>query len=821
MENVAQQLRIPGVDDPKRNAFDLLETWLRDTRNGKWLLILDNADDPRVLREPPSTMTGPSLDYASASAKACLDHIPVCDHGSILFTTRSTQAAIQVVDASDIIAVPPMDAQLARVLLQRKLGQKHEEGDMAELVHELEFMPLAITQAATYIRQRWPLCSVRQYLERLLKSDRSKMRLLDANSADLDRHHGSSRSILLTWRISFEHIRQLRPSAADLLSLMSLFDRQAIPASLLKERIAVELSGFAEESNQSTVTESGSFHSSDFRGKAEEDGCREESEHDDDEDKLEDDLATLLSYSFIAVTSNKGEFEMHRLVQLAAQAWLHDQGELSQWQMRLTVNLDKAFPIAVYPNWTLCQSLFPHVKLASSFGFKESPVSARWAALMYRAACYLQAIGIAGDAERMALLSAKARQAALGLEHEDTLSSMEMIALCQKDQGHLNDAESQQTVVSKSRDQVLGRKHPTSLTSASHLAAIYWHQGKWLEAMELEKQVLSTRECLLGMEHSDTVMSMEKLASMQRGQGLWTEAEKLEVHVITRRKSALGPEHPDTLMSMGNLGSTYRHQGRWSEAEKLEIHVMNRRKIVLGQEHPDTLMSMGNLASTFRHQGRLIEAEKLCVLVLRTSELVLGNDHPSTLKSMTNLASTYCCQERFTEAETLELQALKIRTKILAREHPCTLQSMSHLALIYRHQGRWAEAEHFGWQVMATRIRLLGEQHPVTLSCMDNLASTYRHQRRLVEADELGKYVLRTRSRTLGEEHPSTLTSMENVARTLKASGLEAEAFGLIQICATLSVKRLGQEHPRAVTRSRLRQHWIFEKAQEILPVKH
>ena len=38
---------------------------------------------------------------------------------------------------------------------------------------------------------------------------------------------------MATWQISFEHIRQERPSAAQLLSLMSLFDRQGIPYHLL------------------------------------------------------------------------------------------------------------------------------------------------------------------------------------------------------------------------------------------------------------------------------------------------------------------------------------------------------------------------------------------------------------------------------------------------------------------------------------------------------------------------------------------------------------------------------------------------------------
>jgi hypothetical protein len=35
-------------------VFQLLRNWLLDSKNGKWLLILDNVDDARYLVEPPS-----------------------------------------------------------------------------------------------------------------------------------------------------------------------------------------------------------------------------------------------------------------------------------------------------------------------------------------------------------------------------------------------------------------------------------------------------------------------------------------------------------------------------------------------------------------------------------------------------------------------------------------------------------------------------------------------------------------------------------------------------------------------------------------------
>ncbi|KAK1807294.1 hypothetical protein LTR12_018360, partial [Friedmanniomyces endolithicus] len=77
---------------------------------------------------------------------------------------------------------------------------------MAEkLAAALEYMPLAIAQAAAYIKKRAPRCSVEQYLVKFEKSDRSKTSLLNANSEELRRDSEAKNSIILTWQISFEH----------------------------------------------------------------------------------------------------------------------------------------------------------------------------------------------------------------------------------------------------------------------------------------------------------------------------------------------------------------------------------------------------------------------------------------------------------------------------------------------------------------------------------------------------------------------------------------------------------------------------------------
>ena len=803
VQYVVDQLKIPGRDDPKANVFKLFEAWLRDQRKGRWLLILDNADDARFLREPPSTGNGATSDgHACTHQRACLDYLPVCDHGSILFTSRSRHAATQLVDDGDVVAVPPMNEEHARTLLEKKLGRQHDGGDISELARELEFMPLAITQAASYIQQRGALCSVRQYLERLRKNDKSKMSLLDQDKGNHRRDKEASNCIVLTWQISFEHIRQVRPSAADLLSLMSFFDRQAIPESLLKERSAAQYADITRETARSPVNDD---HGSDSNSFGEDGDSSSEISFDDN---FGNDVTMLLGYSFIAVTTDVASFEMHRLVQLATQRWLEAEGQLERWQQQFVMSLEAAFPTGDYEDWAICQTLFPHAKSALRLRFRESGAPLRWAAVMYRAAWYALSRGSARDAEEMARCSRKVRARDLGQHHTDTLASTAMVALSRKDQGRWGEAEELEVQVMETTKRLLGEEHPDTLTSIANLASTYWNQGRWGEAEELDVQIMEMRKRVLGEEHPSTLKSMGNLASTYRNQGRWGEAEELFMQVMETTKRLLGEEHPDTLTSMGNLALTYMHQGRWGEAEELFVQVMETTKRLLGEEHPSTLTSMGNLASTYWNQGRWGEAEELDVQVIETRKRVLGEEHPDTLTSMGNLALTYMHQGRWDKAKELFVQVIETTKRVLGNEHPDTLTSMANLASTYRNQGRWGKAEELFVQVIETTKRVLGEEHPSTLTSMGNLALTYLHQGQWDKAEELFVQVMETRKRVLGNEHPDTLTSMANLAHTQRALGNDRSAFELMRSCAALSSQILGPNHPHTNDRHLYEQEW-------------
>jgi tetratricopeptide (TPR) repeat protein len=615
-----------------------------------------------------------------------------------------------------------MDKPSALALLRKKLGSQVDSSEIVELAAVLEYMPLAIVQAAAYISQRLPRYSVARYLDEYKKSERKRTSLLNYDKGQLRRDWEARNSIIVTWQISFEHIRQTRRSATDLLSLMSFFDRQGIPEEVLRDQ------GKQEDSNsnqQGKKAEDVGIDEDDDRSQS---SVSDESE----DDAFEDDVVALRSFCFISDETDSTTFEMHALVQLATRTWLAANGELERWKQQFVSSLSAAFPTGEYENWAVCQKLFVHAKMAVAQKPEDKSSLVEWATLLYRAAWYAWQRGNAVDSERLALESMKAQQKVLGEEHRDTLSSMGMVGLARS----------------------LG--------------------GRWREAAEIEVKKMNASKTVLGPDHPNTLSSMANLAMTYSNQGRWEDAEMLQVEVLKTSKTKLGADHPDTLNSMANLTSTYWNQGQWKDAEKLEVDVMKTSKTKLGADHPDTLSSIANLASTYRNQGRWKDAEKLDVEVLETSKTKLGADHPSTLTSMASLASTYRSQGRWKDAEKLDVEVLEARKTKLGADHPSTLTSMANLALTYESQGRWKDAEKLDVEVLEARKTKLGADHPQTLTSMHNLAFTWRSLGWSAEAIALMQQCVQQRQQVLGDDHPDLVSSLQ-VLEQWEAKEAEAE----------------------------------------------
>lgn len=368
---------------------------------------------------------------------------------------------MRLVDERDLISVEPMDEVDAPELFQKKIGHTDTDAgddgdDASKLLDALEYMPLAIVQAAAYIKRRAPRCSVAKYLEEFQKSEHKKVKFLEFEAGHFHRDWEAKNSILTTWGISFDHIRLVRPSAADLLSLMSFFDPQGIPEYLLR--------------------------------------CRAETEACDDydadslDDAFEEDIQTLRDYLFISVTgTSPSTFQIHHLVQLATRTWLKTHNQLEDWKAQFIKNLSIEFLVDKGKDYEKLSILFPHARAALVQQPTTNDALDKWAALLCNAAAVYAGAMVhhMTDAEDMAEKAVETRKTLRGPDSPSTLQSMIVLASIYGEQDRLDKAETLGKEVLDKCTRVLGEEDERTILSMANLAATYANQGRMQEGHDL------------------------------------------------------------------------------------------------------------------------------------------------------------------------------------------------------------------------------------------------------------------------------------------------------------------------------------------------
>jgi hypothetical protein len=161
---IAKGLKLPGCNSADTDILKLVKISLEKPESGNWIMVIDNADDLSTFRgspEPGEADLGPGRTCYS---NGLFNYIPRGPFGLVLYTTRNKVDALELTSGAWIIQVTEMDMEDLKTLLQTKLyDETPDEEQCADLINNLGHLPLAIVQAASYIRQNsW---SVSRYLK--------------------------------------------------------------------------------------------------------------------------------------------------------------------------------------------------------------------------------------------------------------------------------------------------------------------------------------------------------------------------------------------------------------------------------------------------------------------------------------------------------------------------------------------------------------------------------------------------------------------------------------------------------------------------------
>ncbi|KAG4272704.1 hypothetical protein FPRO04_10446 [Fusarium proliferatum] len=454
---IAERMKLPKRDEPSTDILALVRDWLQNDESGRWLMIIDNADDIKLFYPK------------SPDERVVASFLPKCNNGTILVTSRSLDVAERLTGShKNIFQVSTMDEAQGLHLIRNKLTANFENDAAVKLLQALDYIPLAITQAAAYINRRAPRESVESYLKAFQESDQKRNSLLEIDLGDLRRDETVSNSVITTWQVTFEKIRHEKPSAADLLSFMSLFDHKGIPELALHY----------------------------YNGKLK--------HREDKAVGFEDDLDLLRSYSLVYVTANRNVFELHATVQACTRAWTSSSDKLPQLKSLFIYSMRDNFSPYEFENWPTCQMLLPHLESV----IQEEPHMDEvepWATLLHLYAYYMINTGKCKAAEEICKIAITASLPRLGDEHITIHKCSTELASAYRRQQKLDEAESIQLQLVQTSKKIWGEEHERTLNRMNSLALIYEYQRRDAEAEELLVRTLAIAQRIHGDKHPATL----------------------------------------------------------------------------------------------------------------------------------------------------------------------------------------------------------------------------------------------------------------------------------------------------------------------------
>jgi tetratricopeptide (TPR) repeat protein len=305
--DIGRQLEIPGVKDDKADVKKLVKTRLSQESTGKWLIIMDNADDFEIFYRNDQ-------GSGSSALSGCL---PFSTLGAILFTTRDREAATKYA-GSNMIEIDEMDDAEARDLLKRSLQNKQlveDKDGTIKLLKSLVNLPLAIMQAAAYLNAKGS--TIAKYLSIYEESSDNIIKLLSKDFEDVRRYRDMKNPVATTWLISFEQIQVRDPLVADYMAFISCVKEQDILSDMLPP-------------------------ASEF-------------------DKTEA-LGTLKAFGFIKERVSGTSYDIHRLVHTAMQNWLKLNNGWRSSNEKTLKHLSNIFPSPEHENRAVWMMYLPHAQ---------------------------------------------------------------------------------------------------------------------------------------------------------------------------------------------------------------------------------------------------------------------------------------------------------------------------------------------------------------------------------------------------------------------------------------------------------------------------
>ncbi|TPX14110.1 uncharacterized protein E0L32_000504 [Thyridium curvatum] len=768
--------------DEKEDVKVIVQQHLSSSAVQPWFLIVDNADDRDLVFGPSDSQGGIS------------QYLPTSEAGVTLFTTRSREVAVDAAQG-EIVDLCEMEEDeaaglFARLLVQHDLGKTEPA---LELLKELTYLPLAISQAAAYLNKNINV-SIPEYLALLRGTEQDLVSLMSKEFRDSTRYANSQNAVATTWIVSFEHIRKANEFAASLLSFISCIEPKAIPQSILPRS--------------------------------------------ETQEQLASALGLLCGYAFLTRRGDTDLYDMHSLVHTATRVWIQDQAKTDGTRVDAIRCVVDNFPRRWSRQREQWLGFLPHaislLRRSENIEVEERldlldfvirclTLDGRWLDVVHLFEGFTTSRqGLpAGEAHPHHSLDRSLGRVYSGIgQHTKAISYLETAVLAYRRQRGEDDVELLaaeldlaevhigarnysnaiaiiENILANSTD-ILKASPTLLLRSHALLVRAHGRAGQATNATDTLQHILGVLKPTArrdGLE-SDILSAERSLAEIYINNNQPDRAVRLLKYVMDDDAILLPEDAFTKLHSQYWLGKAYVAVKDYEQAIDVLEPVVKISARTIGEEHILRLILEHCLATAYLEDGQVARARELFEHVVDVHARTCAAEDTYRLSSEYFLARTYVKLGEMGKACNLLEHVVATHTRISDEEDKFRLESECYLAQTYRKLGQLGKACQLLEHVVATFTRILDEESKSRLWSEYYLARTYLELRELEKACQLLEHVAATYAKILDEEDETRLKSEFRLAQTYLGLGQLDMAIGLFEHVAMVDAKTLELDDP-------------------------
>ncbi|MFI7428105.1 FxSxx-COOH system tetratricopeptide repeat protein [Micromonospora sp. NPDC049836] len=722
LEALAEVLGLAPARDGAGRVEEVLRALREREAGSRWLVVLDNAEDPAALAD--LVPTGP---------------------GDTIITTRdqawsriTSELPVEVFDRPESVA------------LLANQGAKLSPDESSVLAQRLGDLPAAVGTAGYWLAST--AGTVEEYL-----------RLLEAHVPEALQLPGYDAPITATFSVAMSSLRERSPAAARLAELLAFLAPAPIPTAILKsERIGALLAEHDASLRDPLLLSRLIQHIGRFGLLKSDPAHNSISMHVLTQQAIRHGLSDAERATNLRVVQealadiNPGDADNAANWPLYEALWLHVDAVAAVTSTapavrNLLVDLVRFLRLRGYHAGG--EQLAERTLAAWAELFPD-PDDVTTLLLRFQYAVLIRDLGRTDEAYDIDhdLMERFTRVA--GEDHPYTLMVAGSYAQDLRSQGRWAEAEQREAKTFALIPVVLGEDHPRTLMAANNYALTMRLAGNYREAARLNRQTLTKRRRLLGERHPFTLSSANAYGTDQRDNGDLQGSRKTLEAAWKACEEVLGEEHHVTLRSMRNFATTLRWLGETELAASLLDTALPRYERVLGANHSATVgcrLERANVASDLgddetarrlaadgeriyrdllgpQHPMYLVALNNLGVFTRRCGDVaggrtmaeqaaagfeeVLGERHTITALALVNVANAADAAGDHEYARRTDERAYDILRTALRPENIALIGAMMNVAV-----GRLAGGDYdqSGWtEAVAYATQVLGEQHPLT-----------------------------------------------------------------------------------------------------------